>query len=132
MGTEFGLQDRQDPMLREWLLLLLRFAVTHEPLDQSAAVTIAEELDALGRRWRPAAAHFFVRTTNEICEAIVTVNDERRDPILRKHLARIDDPRLRQAFRSAVGLQSLPEPPQQSEKGRRGKTWDLWKGLPKR
>jgi hypothetical protein len=130
MGTEFGLQDRQDRMVREWLLILLRFAVTHEPLDQSAAVTIAEELDSRGRRWRPAAARFFVRTTNEVCEAIVAVNDDRRDAVLRKHLARIDDPRLRQAFRSAVGLQLPPERLRPGAKAKKKK--DLWKGLAKR
>jgi hypothetical protein len=131
-GCERAKMDRQDRILREWLLLLLRFAITREHADQSAALTMAEELDSLGARWKPAAPRFFVRTTTEVCEAIVAVNDEQRDTVLQKHLARIDDPRLKRAFRSTVSLQSPPEPPRQSAKGRRGRTSDLWKGLQER
>lgn len=132
MGGEFGLHDRQDRILREWLLLLLRFAVTHEPSDQSTALAIAEELDALGVRWKSAAPRFFVRTTNEVCEAIVGVNDDRRDAVLRKHLARIDNPRLKLAFRSAVGLPAIPEQLQARATAKKKKSSDLWKGLAKR
>jgi hypothetical protein len=31
-----------------WLLLLLRYAVTREPSDRSAALAMADELDSLG------------------------------------------------------------------------------------
>jgi hypothetical protein len=66
MGIEFGSHDRHDRMLREWLLLLLRFAVTREPPDQSAALAMADELDSLGTRWRPAAPLFFLTATNQV------------------------------------------------------------------
>ncbi len=129
MDTEFGLHDRQDRRLREWLLLLLRFAITHEPLDRSAALTMAEELDALGRRWKPAAPRFFGRATHEVCEAIIGLDDGQRDAVLRKHLARIDDPRLKQAFGSAVGLQPPLAQPLRIASAKK-RHFDLWKGLP--
>jgi hypothetical protein len=132
MGIEFGSHDRHDRMLREWLLLLLRFAITREPPDQSAALAMADELDSLGTRWRPAAPLFFLTATNEVSTAILAIDDGQSRAVLRKHLARIDDPRLRQAFQAAVGLQSASETPQQHEIGKRKKNFDLWKGLQRR
>jgi hypothetical protein len=46
----FGSPDWRDRKVREWLLLLLRFAVTREPPDRAAALAVAEELDSLGMR----------------------------------------------------------------------------------
>jgi hypothetical protein len=35
---QFGSQDWRASRIREWLLLLLRFAITCDPMDQAAAV----------------------------------------------------------------------------------------------
>jgi hypothetical protein len=69
MVAEIGSHDWRDRKGREGLLLLLRFAITQEPSDQSAALAMADELDSLVVRWRPAAPSFFLRTSHEICEA---------------------------------------------------------------
>ena len=131
MVVEIGSQDWRDRKLREWLLLLLRFAITLETSDQSAAFTVADELDSLGLRWRPAAPRFFLRTTREVCEAIVEGWHD--SAVLREHLARIDDPRLRRAFRAALGLDRTSEPQRQdARKNRRNGNLDLWRGLPER
>ena len=130
MIAETGSYDWQHRKIREWLLLLLRFAITREPSDQSAALAVADELDSLGMRWRPAAPRFFLRTSGEVCEAILAVSDGNSDAILRNHVARIDDVRLRRTFSAAVGLQRTPESQQQKAKGKRPKDRDLWKGLP--
>jgi hypothetical protein len=66
---------------------------------------MADEIDALGRRWRPSVPGFFRRTTNEVCKAMTAPDDANRATILKKHLARIDDPRLRRAFAAAAGLE---------------------------
>jgi len=113
--------DRRDRRLREWLLLL-RFGVTREAADRWAVLAMADELDSLGMRWRPAAPSFFVRTSNEICDAILTGHDAHSHAILRRHMARIDDPRLRRAFGAAVDLQQ----PEQQIFGS-----VLWRGLRK-
>src|SRR5215510_4298665 len=131
MLVEIGSQDWRHRKLREWLLLLLRFAITLETSDQSAALALADELDSLGLRWRPAAPRFFLRTTREVCEAIVEGWHD--SAALRKHLARIDDPRLRRAFRAALGLDRTSEPQRQdARKNRRNGNLDLWRGLPER
>jgi hypothetical protein len=129
MLAEPGSHDWRDRKVREWLLLLLRFAVTREPAHQAAVLAMADELDSLGARWRPAAPHFFLRTSNEVCEAILRVDNEHDNAVLRRHLARIDDPRLKRAFHAAVGLQPTSEPqPRSADRDRRDKL-DLWKGL---
>jgi hypothetical protein len=118
-----GSQDWRADRIREWLLLLLRFAITRDARDETAALALADEIDALGLRWRPSAPSFFRRTSGEVCKAIVAPDDPKFAAILKKHIARIDDPRLRRAFQAAV------EP----EQGARVsfKRPDLWAGLRK-
>src|SRR5262249_19036836 len=64
--TPIGANDAQDwgaKQVNEWLLLLLGFAVTSDAKDQSAALALADEIDARGLQWRPSAPTFFRRTT---------------------------------------------------------------------
>jgi hypothetical protein len=129
MSVAIGAYDWRDRKLREWLLLLLRFAITRQPSDASLALAMADELDSLGLRWRPVAPSFFRRTTSDICEAIEMVEDGHNNAVLRRHVARIDDPRLKRAFRAAVGLRESVECPPQSVNNDRDKYRDLWKGL---
>lgn len=132
MVAERGMYDWRDRKVREWQLLLLRFAVTRERPDQSAAIAVADELDSLGLRWRPAAPSFFLRTSIEVCEAILAAGDGHDNAVLLRHIARINDLRLRCAFRAAVGLRQASEPQPQSTEGRRLTDQGLWKGFSKK
>src|SRR5262245_13272082 len=60
---EIGSHDWRAARIREWLLLLLRFAITHDATDELAAFAVADEIDAIGLRWRPSAPSFFRRTS---------------------------------------------------------------------
>jgi len=53
---------------------------------------------------------FFRRTSDEICEMIIALDDPKRITILKKHIGRIDDPRLRRAFTAAVDLERGSRP----------------------
>jgi hypothetical protein len=75
---QFGSQDWRASRIREWLLLLLRFAITCDPKDQAAVFAMADEIDALGQQWRPSAPSFFRRTSGEVCKAI-TARDDRSE-----------------------------------------------------
>jgi hypothetical protein len=55
---QFSSQDWQTGRIREWLLLLLRFAITCDLKDQAAVFAMADEIDALGHQWRPSAPSF--------------------------------------------------------------------------
>jgi hypothetical protein len=116
-----GAHDWRDRKVREWLLLLLRFAITRKPSDQSAVLAAADELDNVALRWRPTAPRFFVRTSHEVCHAILAIDEMHDNAVLRSHVARIDDPRLRRAFQAAVGLQPAAQLQQQGAKRKRPK-----------
>jgi hypothetical protein len=118
-----GTQDWGARQVREWLLLLLRFAITSDPGDRSAALALADEIDALSLQWRPAAPTFFRRTTSEVCKAIIALDDPKRIAVLKRHIARIDDPALKRAFQAAVNME---ERSLESVKERRR---GLWSGL---
>jgi fido (protein-threonine AMPylation protein) len=117
--------------IREWLLLLLRFAITRESADRLTALAAADELDASGGSWRPAAPRFFARTSNEVCDATAAADEAAGRAVLKKHLARIDDARLRRAFRAAIetGQGSDAHGERESAMRRRRVDRDLWKGL---
>jgi hypothetical protein len=115
-------QDWAARQVREWLLLLLRFAITTDPKDLSATLALADEIDARGVQWRPSAPSFFRRSTNDVCKAITALDDPKRAAILKRHLARIDSPVLRRAFRAAVNFDEQTVPS-------KGKPRDLWLGL---
>jgi hypothetical protein len=119
-----GSRDWRADRVREWLLLLLRFAITRDPRDEAAAAATADEIDAIGLRWRPSAPSFFRRTSREVCQAITALDDPTRAAILENHIARIDEPRLRRAFRAAAQPEKSP-PPVSSKTRRR----NLWAGL---
>jgi hypothetical protein len=107
---QFGSQDWRADRIREWLLLLVRFAITCDPKDQAAVFAMADEIDAFGLQWRPSAPSFFRRTSSEVCAAITALDDPKRATTLKKHIARIDDPRLRRAFQAAVDLERGSRP----------------------
>ena len=130
MAAGFEVHDWTDRKVREWLLLLLTFAVTREPADQSAALAAADELDSLGVRWQRTAPRFFLRTSNELCAAILAASDGENNAVLQRHLIRIDEPRLRRAFRAAVGLKETSGLQEESGKIKRRKGPGLWKDLP--
>ena len=122
MVAELSSTERHNRKIRDWLLLVLRFAITRESTDRCSVLAAADELDAVGAGWRPAAPTFFLRTSVGICDAIATPHDDCGRAVLHTLLGRIDDVRLRQALRAAV---DLPRPAAR----RRGIRPDLWKGL---
>jgi hypothetical protein len=86
MAPKSGSHDLLGRMVREWLLLVLRFAVTLEPSDRAAVLGMADELDSLGMRWRPAAPDFFLRTSEELCQAILMAGNGQGNSVLRRPL----------------------------------------------
>jgi hypothetical protein len=116
--------------VREWLLALLRFAITLEPADRSAVRSFAYEMDSSTLEPPRSSAGFFRRETAKICSAIVAVDGPKRISVLKGHIARIEHPRLRQAFAAAVEFGRPPHAPSiLSETKYTRKRTDLWKGL---
>jgi hypothetical protein len=119
-------QHRRD--IADWLLTLLRFAITREPADQAAAIELGRLMDA-GRAQPRGAVTFFVRTSHEVCRAIAAVKDVDRVAVLERHVAQIENPRLRGAFRAAVGLDRERDPPPALSSPEASSRAYLWRGL---
>jgi hypothetical protein len=111
---------------RDWLLTILRFAVTLERNDRAAVLAMARELDRPGMGEAEATFAFFTRTSFEFCNAIADKSDPNRIAVLRRNLARIDDHRLKNALEGAVELEPAAMQAVGPIKCRQG---DLWKGL---
>lgn len=115
----------RDVQVQDWLLALLRFAVTSREHDRQAALSCAAALD-LGGSTAARRFSFFVRASADVCKAIADRNAPESDTVLRRHIARIDDPRLARTFTAAVGLdrgggrRAVPPKPGRA---------DLWRGL---
>jgi hypothetical protein len=69
-------------------------------------MAIADEIDRLGFVSKKPEFSFFLRTTTDVCNAVADREKSGRKDILRQHLARIDDRRLRRAFLAVFDLES--------------------------
>ena len=115
--------------VRDWLLAILRYAVTLHDADRSAVLVIAEEIDKLGSHAEePPAFKFFRRTSIELCSAILDAQNSKKSAVLHLHLKRIDDCRLRRAFEAAIDEDTSPATNDADKMRKRG-AQDLWKGL---
>ncbi len=99
-------QDLQRRKIRDWLLAILRFSVTLEAGDRAAVMAIADEMDRLGFVAKKPEFSFFLRTTTDVCNALADREQAGRKQILRQHLARVDDQRLRRAFLALSDLEA--------------------------
>jgi hypothetical protein len=115
--------------LRAWQLAVLRLAVTLDDADRLAVLATAAELDGLDPlRGRKSAFGFFRKTSAELCAAILQ-QGESSATVLRQHLARIDDQRLKHTFSAAIEagqtkVSAAPNPIRRDN--------GLWRGLSSR
>lgn len=125
MTKERTLATTSNGRTRDWLLALLRYAVTRDAADLSTVLAIAEAIDARGAQAEPPSFDFFRRTSLELCRAIGEQASPGRSAIIRRHLDRIEDGRLRRAFAAAVDI----ETPQHAADGTKAHRPELWRGL---
>jgi hypothetical protein len=123
-GTD--LPDLGERKLRDWILSLLRFAITQMPEDQAEALALASELDTRGK---PGNSTFFQRTSVAVCHAIV-VRDENGRRVLGQYISRIEEPRLRSAFAAAIGPDAISLPHHRKKARRSLRVPMQWRGLP--
>ena len=112
----------------DWLFLLLRYAIIRDENDRTAVFALAREMDSLGTRFGLADHGFFLRTSAEVCEAIVQPHNSRSFRLLRTHAQRIEHPRLRNCFRTAVDLADVARMPN-DRASKRSMPANLWDGL---
>jgi hypothetical protein len=113
--------------VEDWLLVILRFAITHEQADRGAILSLAADLDRHGEHAARSDFAFFTRTSVEICDLIVGTNRPERVAVLRRHIGMIDNDRLRRALEAALGME---RPLTNGGRMRSRRNEDLWRGLP--
>jgi len=120
-----GVEEWHATTLRAWQLAILRFAVTLDQADRLALLAIAGEIDGLGPQYLGKSDFgFFRRTSEALCTAMLQPN-EFTAAVLRQHLARIDDERLKPVFAAAVEIHQPTASVSRIVKRNDG----LWKGL---
>lgn len=102
MGDGLDRSEWHTRKLRDWLLAIVRFAISRDDRDRHAVLAIAEELDGLGSMPGCASFTFFRRTSAEFGRAIADLEDPGRTAVFRRLLKMIDDRRLRQTLAAAV------------------------------
>jgi hypothetical protein len=112
----------------DWLFVLLRFAITRDENDRTAACAAARELDSLGAHPRLSGQGFFARTSADICKAVVEPDNPRSFILLRTHAQRIEHARLRHCFRTAVDLADIARAAGDRSANRSARV-NLWAGL---
>jgi len=115
--------------VRQWLFAMLRFALTLESTDRAAVIDLAGVMDRLSSPGAPAGFTFFVRTSIQVCDAIVAKDGAQSSATLRAFLRKIDDLLLRRSFEAALGVK--PPPANRRVLSNVGRE-NLWKGLPAR
>lgn len=112
----------------DWLFAILRFAVTQGADDRAVALSIAYDMDRHGRYLSNTQFSYFVRTSTEMCDAIVAKDSPEKLDCLRRHITNIDHQRLRRAFEAILEIDAGTRP----SRARRRTREHLFRGLPMR
>jgi hypothetical protein len=96
------LVSEESHRIREWLLAILRFAVTLEQCDRAALLCLAVEMDRLGAGTTQSGFTYFTRTSTKLCDCIVAKRGFANLAELWLHLEQINDNRLRFALEGAL------------------------------
>jgi len=88
--------------INDWLLAILRFAVTLAQRDRAAVMALAAEMDRLGLGQSRSRFSYFSRTSLQFCDYIVGNVGSEKGAQLRLYIKGIKDDRLRRALRAAI------------------------------
>lgn len=119
-------EEWQSRKIKNWLLTLLRFAVTRDNTDRMCVLEAAREIDHQNRDPDDTSFSFFVRTSAEICNAIASQHDSNRQATLIRYFKCIDDHRLRAALEAATDCRPVESASPRPAKRKRE---ELWRGL---
>jgi hypothetical protein len=120
------IDNHYDRRIRAWLLALLRYAITLDDEDRLAALAAASEIDKSDPR-RSGDFQFFHRTSASLCEAVANPVRGNLD-VVRCHLNRMSDERMKRAFAAVLDLdRTVAQPAARTLRG--PERHELWKGL---
>jgi hypothetical protein len=116
------MNEASSQQLENWLLALLRYAITRRETDRTAVESLARAMDSLGSRFDLPDFDFFARNSRRLCDAMEN-SEVGAQAQLEQLLKRIESPRLRRAFEGVLDVRREPAKAP-------SRAW-LWKGLEK-
>jgi hypothetical protein len=120
--AEQTVQREVSRAIEEWLLSILRFAITLDELDRAAVLAMATHMDR-----RTFGFTFFARTSIKACDAIAAKDGAEAIATLRVFVRQIEHLLLRRAFEAVLDIRS-PGADQRAISTRTRER--LWQGLP--
>lgn len=120
--SEQTVQREASRAIEEWLLSILRFAITLDEVDRATVLAMAGHVDG-----RDSGFTFFARTSITVCDAIVAKDCAEAMAVLRVFIRAIDHVRLRRAFEAVLDIKT-PGTDRRIISTRSRE--NLWKGLP--
>lgn len=123
-------RDARDDMVRDWLFLVLRYAVSREAQDRRTVLDLAAKMDTLGKERDREAFRFFRDHSERLCAAIAAPDTPGRRRILLAHARMIGQRPLQRAFLLTCRLELREKV--FSGLGTASDRSGLWKGLQRR
>ncbi|MGN6114189.1 MAG: hypothetical protein ACTHN2_01615 [Nitrobacter sp.] len=123
-------RDARDDMVRDWLFLVLRYAVSREAQDRRTVLDLAAKMDTLGKERDREAFRFFRDHSERLCAAIAAPDTLGRRRILLAHARMIGQRPLQRAFLLTCRLELREKV--FSGFGTASDRSGLWKGLQRR
>lgn len=120
--TEQTIPREVSRAMEEWLLSILRFAITLDEIDRAVILALAAAMDRRGSGFT-----FFARTSVKVCDAIVAKDRAEAISALRVFVHAIDHVALRRAFEAVLET----KPPGADRRTITSRNREkLWQGLP--
>jgi hypothetical protein len=91
----------------DWLLAILRFAVTRNTNDRAAVLIMAGEMDRLGSHAGESTFAYFFRTSCQFCDAFAGNETPETVDALRRHFEKIENVRLRRALQAVLEFERV-------------------------
>jgi hypothetical protein len=113
--------------IENWLLAILRFAITQDETDRIAMMAAAANMDRPGKHSTQSDFSFFVRTSKEISDLIAGNNSSAKIAALRQCVRETGNERL---WRALEAVLEIARPATEPPKRRHQYADDLWRGLP--
>ena len=123
-------RDARDDLVRDWLFLMLRYAVSREAQDRRTVLDLAAKMDTLGKERDREAFRFFRDHSERLCAAIAAPDTLGRRRILLAHARMIGQRPLQRAFLLTCRLELREKV--FSGFGTASDRSGLWKGLQRR
>ena len=123
-------RDARDDMVRDWLFLVLRYAVSREAQDRRTILDLAAKMDTLGKERDREAFRFFRDHSERLCAAIAAPDTLGRRRILLARARMIGQRPLQRAFLLTCRLELREKV--FSGFGTASDRSGLWKGLQRR